>query len=123
MQAKVQLSLERAWEYHADFTSIATDKARRDRLSEPDHIHNTKPYPVISDQDKNTSAVTWLHSHLTSLVNELSTSSNFQNTVANMIIMNKILCNGLVICNQATLLDDATQKESSRFYSTPFPST
>ena len=55
-----------------------------------------------------------------SLVNELSTSSNFQNTVANVKSMNKVLCNGLVICNQATPLDDATQKESSRVYSTLF---
>ena len=55
-----------------------------------------------------------------SLVNELSTSSNLQNTVANVINMKKILCNGIVICNQATPLDDATQKESSRVYSAPF---
>ena len=47
-QAKVQLRPEQAWEYLAHFTFIAADKARRDRLSQPDHIHNTKAYPIIT---------------------------------------------------------------------------
>ena len=77
-------------------------------------------HPLNDQELQSPSAATWLHLHFQSLVNELSTSSNFQSTVTNIISMNKILCNGLVICDQATPLDDATQRESARDYQTLF---
>ena len=44
-QAKVQLRLGDAWEFFANWTSSAADKARRDRLTAHDHAHNLFPYP------------------------------------------------------------------------------
>ena len=58
-QAKVQLKPKDAWEYLSDWTSSEADKARRDRLTAHDHVHNLFPYPPIMVLKGNTSSTNW----------------------------------------------------------------
>ena len=46
--------------------------------------------PLNSEKLQNPTTMTWLHSQIVSLVNELSTSSNYQNTIINTITMDSI---------------------------------
>ena len=66
------------------------------------------------------SLVTWLRSHFVSLINEITTSSNYQNSVFNTISTNTIKCRGLSECAAAQPLDTATQVEFERATSSTF---
>ena len=76
--------------------------------------------PLNSEELQNPTTMTCLHSHFVSLVNELSTSSNYQNTIINTISMNSIRCHGLTTCDQDRPLDEKTQMELNRVSNTPF---
>ena len=75
--------------------------------------------PLNSEKLQNPTTMTWLHSQIVSLVNELSTSSNYQNTIKKTISMNSIRCHGLTTCDQARPLDEKTQIELNRVSNTP----
>ena len=61
-----------------------------------------------------------MHSHFVSLINEILTSSNYQNSVFNTIATNTIKCKGLSECEVAQPLDSATQVEFERATSSTF---
>ena len=61
-----------------------------------------------------------MRSHFVSLINEITTSSNYQNSVFNTISTNTIKCRGLSECAAAQPLDTATQVEFERATNSAF---
>ena len=76
--------------------------------------------PLNSEELQDPSLITWLQSHFISLINKISTSSNYQNSIMNTIATNSIMCRGLTTCKLAQPLDQTTQMEIDRISSSDF---
>ena len=81
---------------------------------------NIRFTPLSTDELQDPSLTTWLRSHFISLVNEITTSSNFQNGFFNILSTNRIRCKGLEACSDAEPLESSTMLELERITNSPF---
>ena len=75
------------------------------KVLDPQESIEVQFIPLNSKDIQDPSLITWLQSHFISLINEISTSSNYQNSIIITIATNSIKCRGLSTCGIAQPLD------------------